>query len=747
MSATVYLISPLKYRPPWTILTRPDHSPDLASRLTRMPLDPIEVNWDWSNSQLPVTYEHQPIIRQSSFSVSGTIIRVRNTNVFKLRHSVYLVALNVRGSKQEIMLLLFSHWTCSALMCAVSQKQEASAVAELTSPLFSTRFRKRASGYAAAAAAGCAGVGIILSHRAEVSLLDWIPVDSHLCAVCLATSVKKCHKREVDRCPFILSAYAPTYDSSDDIEDRFYNSVSLRLLWPMFLTYPDVSPDGSPVGEYYDFTRFINFSGAGWLKLLEREFSDQKFRGSNSTSTSRLPCLGLGNLTDCEESELFSADDQHVAVYGSSNVVFPRKNGLEKVGPKNRTLQTVEMTTGALFSTAEILLELGPQPKPLAQKPNRKAAVFGGKCKCIIISTEQVAIHVPTPNLEVQETVFVRPLTIDQPGMRDSITQYQSVKYDIVPLSPLSKYRLSFQHTGFLYLNGYFALSDLMFNLHIKVIFIGFIIHFTGTLRRKVMVLDLDETLIHSVHDGTLRPTVRPGTPPDFVLKVDIDHHPVRFSVHKRPHVDFFLNVISQWYELVIYTASLEIYGAGVTEHLDNGRRILQRRFYRQHCTYDNGSYSKNLSLITSDLASIFILDNSPGAYRSYPVGHLASLILRHVTVARESLTREHQAEFRPGGDCVDHVFTLRQMLEQCRMYKRPTFLVILGPKGAFDFVGRSVLLTIFAPHGIPQKFVNMIRSLYSQVHGELSKNFLTKSGVRQGFPLSPFLFKFAVDG
>ncbi|KAG5442144.1 CTD nuclear envelope phosphatase 1A, variant 2 [Clonorchis sinensis] len=148
-----------------------------------------------------------------------------------------------------------------------------------------------------------------------------------------------------------------------------------------------------------------------------------------------------------------------------------------------------------------------------------------------------------------------------------------------------------------------------MFNLHILVIFIGFIIHFT----------DLDETLIHSVHDGTLRPTVRPGTPPDFVLKVDIDHHPVRFSVHKRPHVDFFLNVISQWYELVIYTASLEIYGAGVTEHLDNGRRILQRRFYRQHCTYDNGSYSKNLSLITSDLASIFILDNSPGAYRSYP--------------------------------------------------------------------------------------------------------------------------------
>ena len=39
-------------------------------------------------------------------------------------------------------------------------------------------------------------------------------------------------------------------------------------------------------------------------------------------------------------------------------------------------------------------------------------------------------------------------------------------------------------------------------------------------MRRKVLVLDLDETLIHSHHDGVLR-QVKPGTPPDFVLKVN----------------------------------------------------------------------------------------------------------------------------------------------------------------------------------------------------------------------------------
>ncbi|KAK2153267.1 hypothetical protein LSH36_302g02037 [Paralvinella palmiformis] len=138
-------------------------------------------------------------------------------------------------------------------------------------------------------------------------------------------------------------------------------------------------------------------------------------------------------------------------------------------------------------------------------------------------------------------------------------------------------------------------------------------------VRRKTMVLDLDETLIHSHHDGVLRQTVKPGTPPDFVLKVVIDRHPVRFFVHKRPHVDFFLDIVSQWYDLVVFTASMEIYGAAVADKLDSSKGILKRRYYRQHCNLDFGSYTKDLSAISSDLSSIFILDNSPGAYKAYP--------------------------------------------------------------------------------------------------------------------------------
>uniref|UniRef100_A0A2I3GME0 CTD nuclear envelope phosphatase 1 n=1 Tax=Nomascus leucogenys TaxID=61853 RepID=A0A2I3GME0_NOMLE len=149
------------------------------------------------------------------------------------------------------------------------------------------------------------------------------------------------------------------------------------------------------------------------------------------------------------------------------------------------------------------------------------------------------------------------------------VIQYQTVRYDILPLSPVSRNRLA-------------------------------------QVKWKILVLDLDETLIHSHHDGVLRPTVRPGTPPDFILKVVMDKHPVRFFVHKKPRVDFFLEVVSQWYELVVFTASMEIYGSAVAGKLDNSRSILKRRYYRQRCTLD-------------DLSGIVILDNSPGAYRSHP--------------------------------------------------------------------------------------------------------------------------------
>lgn len=44
----------------------------------------------------------------------------------------------------------------------------------------------------------------------------------------------------------------------------------------------------------------------------------------------------------------------------------------------------------------------------------------------------------------------------------------------------------------------------------------------------------------------------------------------------------FAFTQVSQWYELVVFTASMEIYGSAVADKLDNNRNILKRRYYRQ---------------------------------------------------------------------------------------------------------------------------------------------------------------------
>ena len=69
------------------------------------------------------------------------------------------------------------------------------------------------------------------------------------------------------------------------------------------------------------------------------------------------------------------------------------------------------------------------------------------------------------------------------------------------------------------------------------------------------------------------------------------------------------------------WTATRACWTGGKTTRFSIFQKLLiaLSRYYRQHCTLDFGSYTKDLSAICADLSSVFILDNSPGAYRAYP--------------------------------------------------------------------------------------------------------------------------------
>ena len=91
--------------------------------------------------------------------------------------------------------------------------------------------------------------------------------------------------------------------------------------------------------------------------------------------------------------------------------------------------------------------------------------------------------------------------------------------------------------------------------------------------------------------------------------------HPILYYVHKRPHCDDFLRKVCKWYNLVVFTASVQEYADPVIDWLEMERKYFSARFYRQHCTFRNGAYIKDLSSVEPDLSRVMILDNSPLSY------------------------------------------------------------------------------------------------------------------------------------
>ncbi len=142
----------------------------------------------------------------------------------------------------------------------------------------------------------------------------------------------------------------------------------------------------------------------------------------------------------------------------------------------------------------------------------------------------------------------------------------------------------------------------------------------SSRLSQKTLVIDLDETLIHSLAKGGRMSSghmveVKLNTPIGYGGAALGPQHPILYYVHKRPHCDDFLRKVCKWYNLVVFTASVQEYADPVIDWLEQERKYFSGRFYRQHCTFRNGAYIKDLSSVEPDLSKVMILDNSPLSY------------------------------------------------------------------------------------------------------------------------------------
>lgn len=72
---------------------------------------------------------------------------------------------------------------------------------------------------------------------------------------------------------------------------------------------------------------------------------------------------------------------------------------------------------------------------------------------------------------------------------------------------------------------------------------------------------------------------------------------------------------VCKWYNLVVFTASVQEYADPVIDWLESERKFFSARYYRQHCTFRHGAFIKDLSSVEPDLSKVMILDNSPLSY------------------------------------------------------------------------------------------------------------------------------------
>ena len=154
---------------------------------------------------------------------------------------------------------------------------------------------------------------------------------------------------------------------------------------------------------------------------------------------------------------------------------------------------------------------------------------------------------------------------------------------------------------------------------------------------KKVLLLDLDETLIHSDFNGEFMDDKSnkydanikfKETESDFeenieeefyerkrmkLEKIDDEEKEYKVGIFVRKGAKQFLAEVSKYFEVGIFTASVKEYADAVIDYLDPKKKMIKFRLYRNNCINVNDRiYVKDLRIIKGvDLKDIILIDNS----------------------------------------------------------------------------------------------------------------------------------------
>ena len=124
-----------------------------------------------------------------------------------------------------------------------------------------------------------------------------------------------------------------------------------------------------------------------------------------------------------------------------------------------------------------------------------------------------------------------------------------------------------------------------------------------------------------------------------------------------------------------------------------------------------------------------------------------ATMMQTRLANLSETKLRSTQFGFRAGKGTRQPLFIVRRAIEWSNMTNKPLHLLFLDWQQAFDSIDHTAMLEALYRFGVPQNYINLIEQFYTlptfqfESWSELPAKGKVSAGIRQGCPLSPYLF------